>query len=599
MDSPEQQEVLARINASLSSTVLRDIVVAEAEVLGLSLDGYAPLSEAARIAVMRDVLDNRPEATGFLNVAAFSGAFDALVRGEAALFQAVAVANDRTAAPSALIGEVEAVVQTLKSVSGAGVGTLAGQQVNSLVTYGEALISVYQGFDHPGQQAFVTFLMSLRPNSGYISFGQIMTVVQANAYTAYTLGKQADVVGKAALVTVNAATGLDAFDHALREGAEALALNLGGLTQFESTVQSSVIGELWAQRPAAGFATVAALNTPFEEAVQSAFDSIVVDPPPQPDEPDVVIPEPLPLSDLPALSPLWGEVLSRKGVAMTGVELTASFTTDAGLRLEWRGEQLTEDGARVIEFGLVADAGVEVADTLQLQIAATQETVTVTAFKPGETLAAWSQVEAIDDGVLRYAAATSVAGFTGEQRLGTLSLRVEGAYDGPIRLSVDGFAVGVGEPRSVFLQYDEALTVGGAYQLDGLEGALVDLSLTASSTNLPRSAITAQDALEALRLAVRLPSDFANAHGYIAADFNQDGRVTSLDALEILKASVRMQDAIPPKWVFLSEEADLSAVTSRNTGYKNGLTLESLPGDAQHNFTAVLLGDVNDSLVFV
>lgn len=101
MDSPEQQEVLARINASLSSTVLRDIVVAEAEVLGLSLDGYAPLSEAARIAVTRDVLDNRPEATGFLNVAAFSGAFDALVRGEAALFQAVAVANDRTAAPSA------------------------------------------------------------------------------------------------------------------------------------------------------------------------------------------------------------------------------------------------------------------------------------------------------------------------------------------------------------------------------------------------------------------------------------------------------------------------------------------------------------------
>ena len=75
--------------------------------------------------------------------------------------------------------------------------------------------------------------------------------------------------------------------------------------------------------------------------------------------------------------------------------------------------------------------------------------------------------------------------------------------------------------------------------------------------------------------------------------------MTSQDALEILKTSVRMPGAIQPQWVFISDEADLSALNSRNTAYKTGLTLEGLPDDASHNFTAVLLGDVNNSLVFV
>lgn len=599
MDSPEQQEVLARINASLSSTVLRDIVLAGASTLGLSLGGYEALSEAARAAVMRDALANRPAVGGYPDVAAFNRAFESIVVGEAALFRAVAVANDPGAASSALIDEVEGVVLTLKGLSGTGVGSLAGQPVSSLVIYGEALISLYAGFDHPGQQAFVTFLASLRPASGYASFGQVMTVVQANVYTAYTLGKQADTAGKAALTNVNAATSPEAFDLALRDSAEALAIDLSGLNQLDATGQAAVIGALWAQRPAGGFATVSALNTPFESAVRTALDSLVVVPPPPPQEPVVQLPEPLSPSEPPPSAPVGGEVASRKGVALTGVELSASVTTDASLRLEWVGERVAEDGGRVIEFALVANVGAEPADAVQFQIAAVGQTVRVAAFSPAPALAGWLQVQSIDDGVLRYAAATYDTEFAGAQRLGTLSLRVDAAHDGALGVSVDGYSLGAEAARSLFLQYEEAVTLAGAYQLVGLEGGLIDLGLTASAANLPRGTITAQDALEALRLAVRLPSDYANPFGYIAADFNQDGRVTSQDALEILKAAVRLPDAIQPKWVFLSDDADLSAISSRNTGYKSGLTLDSFAASASHNFTAVLLGDVNDSLVFV
>ena len=602
MDSPEQQDVLARINASISSTVLRDIVLAEATVLGLSLGGYQALSEAARAAVMRDAFSNRPATGGYADVAAFNSAFDSIVLGEAALFRAVAVANDLEAAPSALIDEVDAVLLTLRGLSASGVTSLSGQLVSNLVSYGDALISIHAGFDHPGQQAFVEFLMSLRPTTGYTSFGQVMTVVQGNAYTAYTVGKQADVVGKAALAQVNAASGLDAFDLVLREAADALALDREGLVALDATTQATVISEVWAQRPADGFASVSALNTPYEQAVQAALDALVVPPPPPPpppEEPVVLIPEPITPSEAPASAPLVGEVASRKGVAMAGVELSASSTTDVGLRLEWIGEQAHADGSRTIEFGLIANAGAAVSDAVQFQIAAAQPTVAVSAFAADSVLSGWAQVQAIDGGVLRFAAATHDAAFTATQQLGTLIVRVDAAHDGAVGLAVDGYTLGSSAARSVFLQYDEAATVSGGYQLDGLQGGLIDLSLAASAASLPRTAITAQDALEALRLAVRLPSEHANPYGYIAADYNQDGRVTSLDALEILKASVRMPDAIQPKWVFLSDEADLSGITSRNTGYKSGLTLQSLPVDASHNFTGVLLGDVNDSLVFV
>lgn len=75
--------------------------------------------------------------------------------------------------------------------------------------------------------------------------------------------------------------------------------------------------------------------------------------------------------------------------------------------------------------------------------------------------------------------------------------------------------------------------------------------------------ITAQDALEALRLAVGLnPTyDEADAYAFIAADFNQDGRVTAQDALEILRHAVRLPDAIQTEWIFVDSDQDFLTST--------------------------------------
>jgi hypothetical protein len=187
---------------------------------------------------------------------------------------------------------------------------------------------------------------------------------------------------------------------------------------------------------------------------------------------------------------------------------------------------------------------------------------------------------------------------SGELALGELVVRMGADHTGTLRIAVEELALGAAPVQSGVLRYESAEDLGaGQFAFLGLEDGQIDLSFVGSISNIGRS-ITAQDALEALRLAVRIPSDYSDAYGLISADYNQDGRVTSQDALEILKTSVRMSDAIQPKWVFLSDEADLSAINSRITGYKDGLTLDSFLASASYNFTAVLLGDVNNSLVF-
>ena len=62
--------------------------------------------------------------------------------------------------------------------------------------------------------------------------------------------------------------------------------------------------------------------------------------------------------------------------------------------------------------------------------------------------------------------------------------------------------------------------------------------------------ITSQDALDALRLSVGMDTQggTSTAFDYIAADFNQDGKVSSQDALEILKYAVGISTTEQAEW---------------------------------------------------
>ncbi len=124
--------------------------------------------------------------------------------------------------------------------------------------------------------------------------------------------------------------------------------------------------------------------------------------------------------------------------------------------------------------------------------------------------------------------------------------------------------------------------------------------------------ISSADALAALKIAVGInpnidpdgagPSQAlaVSPYQFIAADINGDGRVTSLDALEILKMAVRLETAEARRWVFVGADYDFwddtteSFETTRSDIFSDidGITFE-YPEKREQNIVGVLIGDVN------
>jgi hypothetical protein len=131
-----------------------------------------------------------------------------------------------------------------------------------------------------------------------------------------------------------------------------------------------------------------------------------------------------------------------------------------------------------------------------------------------------------------------------------------------------------------------------------------DLDLTTRETG---AVISSADALAALKIAVgRNPNADNTAvspYQFIAADVNEDGKVTSADALAILKMAVKRSDAPAREWIFVDEMKDFWNETS-NT-FTTTRTTVPTPTDlaitldpatrSEANLVAMLKGDVNGS----
>lgn len=136
------------------------------------------------------------------------------------------------------------------------------------------------------------------------------------------------------------------------------------------------------------------------------------------------------------------------------------------------------------------------------------------------------------------------------------------------------------------------------------------LSATRSADDAVR-AITSADALAALRLSAGVnpnPDPDGSASGlarmvspyqYMTADVDDDGKVTSADALAILQMSVKSPGAQQPLWMFVDETADLwneetqsSALQAEHAGWDRTVAV-GLEEHAPRNLVAVLRGDVN------
>ena len=144
----------------------------------------------------------------------------------------------------------------------------------------------------------------------------------------------------------------------------------------------------------------------------------------------------------------------------------------------------------------------------------------------------------------------------------------------------------------------------GHYDLADLFHNQVDVSASKSVlSSEAQLAITSADVTAALQMAAgRNP----NANGalvtpyqFMAADINGDGKVTSGDALAILKMVQGASDAPAREWLFVQEtqdfwnEATRAFSTTRNDVAWGKAMQWDAPGT--HNLVAVLKGDVNGS----
>lgn len=149
-------------------------------------------------------------------------------------------------------------------------------------------------------------------------------------------------------------------------------------------------------------------------------------------------------------------------------------------------------------------------------------------------------------------------------------------------------------------------TVDGRFSVTGMSGAIWSMHASKSVSDTEAAAITASDAWAALVIAAgRNPNADGKAvspYQFMAADANGDGKVTSADALAILKMALHHADAPQMQWLFVDETQDFWNETKQafNT-CRTGVSWESnmwVDGSAHvdRNIVAVLLGDVDGSV---
>ena len=136
-----------------------------------------------------------------------------------------------------------------------------------------------------------------------------------------------------------------------------------------------------------------------------------------------------------------------------------------------------------------------------------------------------------------------------------------------------------------------------AYDIYNLAPGQYSVNIPSSAYAIPEGTVTADDAFNALELALGMNTITSTTpYELMAADINQDGRVTAFDAYSLLQVYAQSANALPQEFVFIDPSANLSALSRLNVKYTEGrLVSQSDPGDIPVDLVGVLLGDVTGS----
>ncbi len=138
---------------------------------------------------------------------------------------------------------------------------------------------------------------------------------------------------------------------------------------------------------------------------------------------------------------------------------------------------------------------------------------------------------------------------------------------------------------------------GDSFSFDLSEGASGSLQAS-RGWQAGDPAITANDALDVLRMAVGLNPSFgpAKAQNFIAADINRDGQITAQDALEVLRTAVGLASDHAPRWVFFdaATEWDMLGLSRSDTTVGTGREVSPLEvSQSGMDMVGILLGNMD------
>jgi hypothetical protein len=135
----------------------------------------------------------------------------------------------------------------------------------------------------------------------------------------------------------------------------------------------------------------------------------------------------------------------------------------------------------------------------------------------------------------------------------------------------------------------------GQYGFDQLTEGAYTLTASKAVDFGDIDAITVDDALEALGLAVGNSGADSSPYQYLAADVDRDGKVGFRDTLGILKMAFGREDAPEPEWAIVPESTGSEPMDNDNVNWPEENIAVTLDQDTQIDLVGVLLGDVDGS----
>jgi methionine-rich copper-binding protein CopC len=283
--------------------------------------------------------------------------------------------------------------------------------------------------------------------------------------------------------------------------------------------------------------------------------------------------------------------------AISDVTTTLSAMPIAGTQLvEFRDIHTNADGSNTVEIWATSSS-----DIASLQLEFMLSTGAVASWNSGDGLPSdWMSAVNTATGQFQLASITGAAALpAGTLKLGTLTVDYPTNAE-HVELLLNSGTLGNNAVATTGIVFDSTTTgSGSSYHYLDVQDGMYSLTAGRAAGATEHSAVTAADALAALKMAVGLnPNSTGTAvspYQYLAADVNHDGKIRSTDALNILKMAVGLETAPHDEWIFVSESVGSETMTRNHVDWSEAAVALDLYENMEFDLVGIVKGDVNGS----